>query len=181
MYVGVKTAACTTNEHKSFPPPAPETHATRRIRALLIQPGNSRALVRRAQAYQELGFFRLTVEDLEAAEASVSAEMRHICRQGEETGGERAEALAAELAEVVKRLEHARWTKVEAVGGFNPARMGSSKAIFAQKEGALFSSSFHEAGYIVGLACCFAALSMLSVLEFRGGCVVQQCPSCCSY
>lgn len=69
--------------------------------------------MRRAQAYQELGFFRLTVEDLEAAEASVSLEVRRLSRQGEGAGGERAEARAEEeLAEVVKRLEHARWTKV---------------------------------------------------------------------
>lgn len=100
------------NEHKSSPLRPRNTHATRPIRALLIHPGNSRALVRRAQAYQELGFFRLTVEDLEAAETSVSAEMRHICRQGEGAGRKRAEACAEELAEVVARLEHARWTKV---------------------------------------------------------------------
>eukprot|EP00752_Nemacystus_decipiens_P001327 g1317.t1 len=86
-------------------------------RALFIQPGNSRALVRRAQAYQELGLFRLSVEDLEAAEASVSVQMRHACHHGEETEGERAEAHAGELAEVVKRLEHARWTKVHVGNG----------------------------------------------------------------
>eukprot|EP00903_Cladosiphon_okamuranus_P007191 g6982.t1 len=86
-------------------------------RALLIHPGNSRALVRRSQAYQELGFFRLTVEDLEAAEASVSAEMRNICREGEESGGKVSKACAEELAEVVKRLEHARWTKVHVGNG----------------------------------------------------------------
>ncbi|CAN0167291.1 unnamed protein product [Ectocarpus sp. 12 AP-2014] len=81
-------------------------------RALAAEPGNSRALVRRAQAHQELGYFRLAVEDLEAAEASVSASVRddHRCR-------ERREVLAGELAEVVKRLEHARWTKVHVGNG----------------------------------------------------------------
>ncbi|CAM9176108.1 unnamed protein product [Ectocarpus sp. 12 AP-2014] len=81
-------------------------------RALVVEPGNSRALVRRAQAHQELGHFRLAVEDLEAAEASVSASVRdgHRCR-------ERREVLTGELAEVVKRLEHARWTKVHVGNG----------------------------------------------------------------
>ncbi len=70
--------------------------------------------MRRAQAHQELGRFRRAVEDLEAAEASVSAGMRH-CQGLGERGEEGAEALAEELAEVVKRLDHARWTKVTAI------------------------------------------------------------------
>ncbi|CAM9285156.1 unnamed protein product [Ectocarpus sp. 8 AP-2014] len=81
-------------------------------RALVVEPGNSRALVRRAQAHQELGYFRLAVEDLEAAEASVSASVRDGHRRGEGS-----EALAGELAEVVKRLQHARWTKVHVGNG----------------------------------------------------------------
>lgn len=59
----------------------------------MLEPGNTRALVRRAQAHEALGFFRLAVEDLEAAEACL----------GEGMG---------ELVEVRKRLDHARWTKV---------------------------------------------------------------------
>ncbi|CAB1097183.1 unnamed protein product [Ectocarpus sp. CCAP 1310/34] len=85
------------------------THCTR---ALVVEPGNSRALVRRAQAHQELGYFRLAVEDLEAAEASVSVSVRGGHRRGDGN-----EALAGELAEVVKRLEHARWTKVHVGNG----------------------------------------------------------------
>ncbi|CAM9337211.1 unnamed protein product [Scytosiphon promiscuus] len=77
-------------------------------RALDLQPGNTRALVRRAQAHQELGHFRLAVEDLEAAEASLLS--RGI--QKVLPGGQGAEAHTEELEEVVKRLEHARWTKV---------------------------------------------------------------------
>lgn len=101
--------------------------------------------MRRAQAYQELGFFRLAVENLEAAEASVSAEMQRLCRQAEEARGERAEAPAEELAEIVKRLEHARWTKVGAAGGFNRRGwLGSIKRCdclsFTQKEGGTFVS-----------------------------------------
>ncbi|CAM9205007.1 unnamed protein product [Ectocarpus sp. 4 AP-2014] len=81
-------------------------------RALVVEPGNSQALVRRAQAHQELGYFRLAVEDLEAAEASVSASVRDGNRCEE-----RREVLGGELAEVVKRLEHARWTKVHVGNG----------------------------------------------------------------
>lgn len=77
-------------------------------RALVIHPGNSQALVRRAQAYGELGRFRLAVEDLEAAEASVLTEM---CRRRPQKQGV-GEVLPGELGEVRKRLEHARWTKV---------------------------------------------------------------------
>lgn len=130
--------------------------AIRPIRALLIQPGNSRALARRAQAYQELGFFRLTVEDLEAAEASVSAEIRHLYRQGEEAGGERAEGHAGELAEVVKRLEHARWTKVGVVGWRVQSRGFGFKRCFLRVVGFRLYS-FPEA-FVKGRACCFAAL-----------------------
>lgn len=103
------------------PPPAPplgtNIYVTRPIRALDIQPGNSQALVRRAQAHQELGRFRLTVEDLEAAEASVSEEIRYFYGCCTEGGRGEGEALEEELAEVVKRLEHARWTKVGAGRG----------------------------------------------------------------
>lgn len=70
-------------------------------RALTLQPGNCQALVRRAQAHEELGRFLLAVEDLEAAEASVSAD-----------NNAGAEDLAGELQEISRRLEHARWTKV---------------------------------------------------------------------
>ncbi|CBN76531.1 conserved unknown protein [Ectocarpus siliculosus] len=89
-----------------------ESAAIHCTRALVVEPGNSRALVRRAQAHQELGYFRLAVEDLEAAEASVLASVRDGHRRGEGS-----EALAGELAEVVKRLEHARWTKVHVGNG----------------------------------------------------------------
>lgn len=89
------------------PSPLPPALGTKCFRALVVEPGNSRALARRAQAHEELGYFRLAVEDLEAAEASVSASVRDGHRRGDGS-----EALAGELAEVVKRLEHARWTKV---------------------------------------------------------------------
>lgn len=152
------------HEHVLSPLLPPKLPQSPPIRALLIQPGNSRALVRRAQAYQELGSFRLSVEDLEAAEASVSAEMRHIRRQGEGTGGERAEARAEELAEIMKRLEHARWTKVrdgrrrlQPMGG-----SGSSDAVLGsslRKKALFFSSSLRKARYvhIEGRACCVVA------------------------
>lgn len=72
----------------------------------MVQPGNARALVRRSQAHEELGRFRLAVEDLEAAEASVLTGIRDFHPRGMKT------ALSGELVEVRRRLEHARWTKV---------------------------------------------------------------------
>lgn len=187
--MGLTTATCTTNEHNLAPPP--KLTLPDPIRALLIQPGNSRALVRRAQAYQELGFFRLSVEDLEAAEASVSAEMRHICRQGEETGRGRAEACSEELAEVVRRLGHARWTKVRSGWRFRSGGgSGSSDAIlekFAQKEGtryialSLWSFSRSDVNSDASLpSCCVGGARkfwMLRMLGLRGDCgTVAPCP-----
>lgn len=78
-------------------------------RALVLTPGHTQALVRRAQAQESLGRFRRAVEDLEAAEATLEGGTRAThpwnCRGGfAERDGE--------VAEVKRRLEHARWTKV---------------------------------------------------------------------
>lgn len=66
--------------------------------------------MRRAQAYEELGRFRLCIDDLEAAEALLLGDDQEVYPRGESE--ELEMALAGELAEIRKRLERARWTKV---------------------------------------------------------------------
>lgn len=77
-------------------------------RALKLHPSHTQALVRRSAAFQALGKFRLAVEDLTAAEASVVTSMGS---KGGASDGQDA-SVAEELLDVRTRLEHARWTKV---------------------------------------------------------------------
>lgn len=95
-----------------FPPfPSREYCLSSESRAIEIQPrSSSRALVRRAQANEELGRFGLCIDDLEAAEALILGGAQEVHPRGESK--EMEIALAEELEDIRKRLERARWIKV---------------------------------------------------------------------
>ena len=129
-------------------------------RVFAIDPGNTQALVRRAQAYQALGRFRSGVEDLEAAEASILASIDALGpRVDRGAGGEGlvSEELEEELVEVVRRLEHARWTKVR---GFRPGWCCVSRGEISVDAVLFLCFPFCYVLVVCVMGCCKAVLAV---------------------